>query len=142
MRALRNAAQRLDLTDASVVHSLIGLGPGLTPGGDDLLVGYMAGLWCTVQDFSERARFTSGLGKTIVDLSHQTNEISRTYLYHAAQGQVASRLANLAEAICQGTQPDRIVEIAEIAMSVGHTSGMETVTGLLLGLTAWQGITF
>jgi hypothetical protein len=139
MRDLFHATQRLDLPDASAVDSLIGLGPGLTPSGDDLLVGYMAGLGCTTRHIAERRRFISNLGKTIVDLSEHTNDISRTYLYHAAQGQVSSRLADLAEAICRGTQPKEIVEIAEIAMMVGHTSGMETVTGLLLGLTTWEG---
>ncbi|MDP2975839.1 MAG: DUF2877 domain-containing protein, partial [Anaerolineales bacterium] len=149
LRKLVDVTRRYDLTATSVVGALIGLGPGLTPGGDDLLVGYLAGLWCTVRDKNVRARFISTLGKTVIRLSRQTNDISRTYLYHAARGQVSSRLAALAEAICRGdhcaapmhstysARSDRLLDAAEAAMRVGHTSGMEAVAGLLVGLTVW-----
>jgi len=139
MSGLLNAARRYELINISAVNSLIGLGSGLTPSGDDLLVGYLAGLWCTVRGKSERVQFISSLGKTIIRLSRKTNDISRTYLYHAVRGQVSSLLANLAEAICRGENPEHLLEIAEAAMRVGHTSGMEAVTGLLAGLTAWEG---
>jgi hypothetical protein len=118
MRGLVDATRRDDLlTAASSVRSLIGLGAGLTPSGDDLLVGYLAGLWCAVLDNSD---------------------ISRAYLYHAARGQVSSRLADLAEAICRGENSERLLTIAESAMRVGHTSGMDAVTGMLIGLAVWS----
>lgn len=137
MSDLLHVTRRNEL-NASAIHALIGLGAGLTPSGDDLLVGYMAGLWCAVQDKHERMQFMWGLGETIIGLLSKTNDISRTYLYHATQGQVASRLANLAEGICRGENVERLSEIAEAAMSVGHTSGMDAVTGLLIGLAAWN----
>ena len=139
MRDLLNTTRRYELTNPSTVESLIGLGPGLTPSGDDLLVGYITGLWCTAKDRNERVQFISGFGRTIIDLSEKTNDISRTYLYHAVRGQVSSRLANLTEAICSGDNSKHLHETAQTAMSVGHTSGMEVVTGLLMGLTAWEG---
>jgi hypothetical protein len=138
MRELFDATRRYDLTATSLVRPLIGLGAGLTPSGDDLLVGYLAGLWCAVWDKSERAQLISNLGKAVVRLSRQTNDISRAYLYHASRGQVSSRLADLAEAICHGENSDRLLVAAESAMQVGHTSGMDTVTGLLIGLAAWS----
>jgi len=136
---LLNTTRRYEMTDICAVDSLIGLGSGLTPSGDDLLVGYVAGLWCTSKDKTERGQFISSLAETIFQLSHKTNDISRTYLYHAARGQVSSRLANLAEGICRGNEPKHLHEMAETAMSVGHTSGMEAVSGLLVGLSAWEG---
>ncbi|MGZ9226661.1 MAG: DUF2877 domain-containing protein [Anaerolineales bacterium] len=140
MRGLFEATQQFDLTAASSsIEKLIGLGAGLTPSGDDLLVGYLAGLWCAVWDKSERAQFVTNLGKVVVRLSGQTNDISRTYLYHASRGQVSSRLADLAEAICRRENPDRLLATVESAMQAGHTSGMDAVTGLLIGLAAWEG---
>jgi hypothetical protein len=109
----------------------------ITPSGDDLLVGYLAGLWCAVLDNSERAQFVANLGKAVVRLSRRTTDISRAYLYHAARGQVSSRLADLAEAICRGENLERISMTVESAMQVGHTSGMDVVTGLLIGLVIW-----
>ena len=139
MRELLHATRQYESTLPPAVNSLIGLGSGLTPSGDDLLVGYITGLWCASRDKTERLQFVSRLGKTIIDVLHKTNDISRTYLYHAVRGQVSSRLANLAEGICRGAHLESLNETAEIAMSVGHTSGMETVSGLLLGLSAWEG---
>jgi hypothetical protein len=138
MRRLFAATRQFDLTAASHLDKLIGLGAGLTPSGDDLLVGCLAGLWCIVQDKSERMQFVSNLGKAVIRLSHQTNDISSAYLYHATQGQVSSRLADLAEAICRGENSDRLLTATESAMQVGHTSGMDAVTGLLVGLTVWN----
>lgn len=124
---------------ARAVATLIGLGSGLTPAGDDFLVGFLAGLWCVAGERAERIRFLSGLGKAVTLLSGRTNDISRTYLVHAARGQVSSRLATLAEAICWGERSDHLLKAAEAAIKVGHSSGMEAVTGLLLGISAWNG---
>ncbi len=136
MRDLVDAARRYDW-NPSAVDALIGLGAGLTPSGDDLLIGYMTGLWSSLQNKSERSQFIEELGKTIIQLSTKTNDISRTYLYHVAQGQVSSRLSDLAEGICRGERIERLAEVAETAFKVGHTSGMDAVTGLLIGLAAW-----
>lgn len=136
--SLLDSTRRLDPVhvDASL-HSLIGLGPGLTPAGDDLLVGLCAGLWCSVQYFTERRKFLSGFGDAVMRLSSRTNDISRAYLIHAARGQVSSRLAHLAEAICRPASRD-LPAAFHSAAETGHTSGMDAVTGLLFGLEAWS----
>jgi hypothetical protein len=138
MRVFFAATRQFNLAAAPPLNDLIGLGAGLTPSGDDLIVGYLAGLWCTVRDRRERLQFISDLGKEVIRLSQQTTDISQTYLYHASQGQVSSRLADLAEEICRGENSDRLFAAAKSAMQVGHTSGMDAVTGLLIGLVAWE----
>jgi hypothetical protein len=137
MRGLLDATRRCDLTAAISFHTLIGLGSGLTPSGDDLLIGYLTGLWCTVREAEERRQFALNLGKAVIRLSRRTNDISRTYLYHAAHAQVSSRLETLAAAICCGENSERLLATAESAMQVGHTSGADAVTGLLMGLVVW-----
>ncbi len=132
------AAQGRDAALTPAVRALIGLGSGLTPSSDDLLVGFLAGLWAATRGESAREQFVTDLGQTVIQFSPGTNDISRAYLYHAAQGQVSSRLADLAGAICQGQGVDRLLGLAEAAMGAGHTSGMDAVTGLLLGLLAWN----
>jgi hypothetical protein len=138
MRNLFEATQRYDLTDVSPVRALIGLGSGLTPSGDDLLVGYLAGLWSASKGRSNRLTFLSTLGEAVIRLSERTNDISRTYLYHAAHGQVSSRLVNLADAICAGSDPQHVQDRLNAAAQAGHTSGMDAATGLLVGLAVWN----
>jgi hypothetical protein len=132
-----DAARRFAPPSEASVAGLIGLGPGLTPSGDDFLVGFLAGLRCMAGKKEEHRAFLSDLGRMIVRLSHRTNDIGRTYLFHATRGRVSSRLASLAQAIARGDDTNRLLQAAEGAMCMGHSSGMETVTGLLVGLSTW-----
>jgi hypothetical protein len=141
IRTLIEITRKYQLDDLSTLNRLIGLGTGLTPCGDDFLVGYLAGLWCTVRDSAERRQFVSKLGQAVIHLSGKTNDISRTYLHHAANGQVSSRLNTLARAIGNQESPGQLLVAADAALHSGHTSGMDAVTGLLLGLAAWEGET-
>ncbi len=138
MLGLVNSTRHFDMAGTADVEALIGLGTGLTPSGDDLLAGYMAGLWCTARKQKDRTYFISELGKRIIELSVHTNDISRTYLFHAVHGQVSSLLADLVEAISSGDKTGYLLQTAERTMQTGNTSGMDTVTGLLLGMSAWR----
>ncbi len=133
---LFDMTRQCELDDENAIRAMIGLGTGLTPSGDDLLTGYMAGLWCAARGKPERLDFLSAFTETVVRLSNGTNDISRTYLYHAAHGHVSSRLVNQARAICNGLDSRQVQECTESAMQLGHSSGMDAVTGLLVGLVA------
>lgn len=137
VRAMVEAVRNLDPSVGTSLAGLIGLGPGLTPSGDDFLVGFLTGLHCTASKKRERLAFLSELGKMVVYLSRQTNDISRTYLFHAAHGQVSSRLVDLLKEISKGDVSDRLQQAANDALQVGHSSGIDTVTGLLFGLSTW-----
>jgi hypothetical protein len=49
--------------------------------------------------------------------------------------QFSSSLSHLAEAIATGGD---VEATAQTSMRVGHSSGMDSVTGLLIGLCAWN----
>lgn len=139
LRSLITAARHLDTAALPPpLTALIGLGSGLTPSGDDLVVGFLAGLWCTVLGQKERLDFLSRLGEAVITLSPRTNDISRTYLLHAARGKVSSRLLELAQVISHGENSERLLTAAQAVMQTGHTSGMDAVTGLLMGMTVWD----
>lgn len=138
LRHLWVATRQFDCTAASrAAHSLIGLGPGLTPSGDDLLLGYLSGLWCTVHGKAQRLEFLSQFGESVISLSRHTTQISRTFLFYAAHGQVSSHLYHLARAICQAAEPSELSSSLQAVFAMGHSSGMDALTGLLFGLTAW-----
>jgi hypothetical protein len=121
---------------AQAAEKMIGLGPGVTPSGDDILIGFLAGLWSRAGQHDKQLSFVRLFGNEIIKLAKQTSEISRTYLYHATQGQFSSSLSTLAEAISTGIG---VEHATQEAMRVGHSSGMDSVTGLLIGLCVWNG---
>jgi hypothetical protein len=136
---LAEATRRNDsVAGINIAAKLVGLGPGLTPAGDDFLVGFLAGLWSTAGVEKERSRFLAGFARAVVRFSRRTNDISRAYLFHAVHGQVSSRLADLVEAISEYESPECLCKTAEMSMQAGHISGMAVTAGLLFGLSAWD----
>jgi hypothetical protein len=136
---LLQATRSLQFEDARTsIRRLIGLGPGLTPSGDDFLVGYVAGLWCTAGTNPSRMRFLMALGSELSEVSRNTNEISCTYLRSAAKGHVSEPIAKLAQRLNQANNMSSVRAAAQAALQVGHTSGSDGVLGFLLGCLAWQ----
>lgn len=130
------SARQFDVDGAvHAAEKIIGLGPGVTPSGDDILIGFLAALWSVAGNHDQQLSFIHSFGDALMQVAKRTNEISRTYLYHASQGQFSSALSNLAEAFATGGD---VAAAARSAMSVGHSSGMDTVTGMLLGLRVWD----
>jgi hypothetical protein len=136
---LVHATRRLQLVAADRAMSrLVGLGEGLTPAGDDYLVGYFAGLWsCAGPGASPRTRFSAELGRRLRHLALTANRVSRIYLEAASEGEVAERLAALTLRIARGAGQDAVNIAATRAIAVGHSSGRHNVFGLLLAARAW-----
>jgi len=139
--ALLQATRNFQFEDARTsIRLLIGLGPGLTPSGDDFLVGYVAGLWCTAGTNPSRMRFLMALGSELSEASRNTNEISRAYLRSAVKGHVSEALAKLAQQLNQANNMSSVRAATQAALQVGHTSGSDGVLGMLLGCLAWQNL--
>jgi Protein of unknown function (DUF2877) len=136
---LARAARHLRVHEAArAVEGLIGCGPGLTPSGDDLIVGFLAGLWSTGGDDPARHTFRRALCAAVAAAAGSTGDISRVYLTHATRGRFAEPLATLATRIGDGAPVGEIERLTAAALRVGHSSGRDGVLGLLLGLAAWS----
>lgn len=116
--------------------SLLGLGPGLTPTGDDILAGVLLTL-----NAVEKRPIAKMLGAALMPLSRErTNRISRAHLMQAAEGRGAKVFHDVVRTMLAGGG-DYSALIARIA-AVGHTSGWDALAGILLA-SAWileQGI--
>ena len=136
---LARATRQLRVHEAALaVVGLIGCGPGLTPSGDDLIVGFLAGLWSTAGDDPARHTFRHALCEAVAGAAGATGDISRAYLTHATRGRFAEPLAALAGRIGDGATVGEIERLTAAALRVGHSSGSDGVLGLLLGLAAWS----
>jgi hypothetical protein len=115
----------------SNLRPLLGLGPGLTPSGDDFLGGAMVALTCLGMN-PLRERIWATLAP--VAATH-TNDVSRAHLAAAAEGYGSAPLHNLIDAIVAGdadAMPQRIAALA----AIGHTSGWDAMAGALTVLRA------
>ena len=111
---------------------LVGLGPGLTPSGDDFIVGYLAALWCRAAHDANVRSLLDALAPALHRLATHTNLISRQFILNAATGQFSERLVDVARAIAQ---PELDIRIrTAYALRTGHSSGADSLVGLLFGL--------
>jgi hypothetical protein len=111
----------------AVARPLLGLGPGLTPSGDDALVGLAAALHAL--DHPDR-RFLRPLAAEAAD---RTTRVASDLLRHAGEGRFTQRLHDLLDALL-GEHDAAIQPALERAGAWGATSGLDTLVGVLLGL--------
>ena len=123
LAALRGAVRRADL-DAALRTSarLIGLGPGLTPAGDDVMAGTVAGL--VLLGHPDARRFAAGVSALAAG---RTTELSRALLRHAAAGRVSGEYAAVLQALVGGRSLGRAIDGL---LSTGSTSGRAMALGL------------
>ncbi|GGK72044.1 DUF2877 domain-containing protein [Sphaerisporangium melleum] len=120
----------------SAAERLMGLGPGLTPSGDDMLAGVLVALRRLGQAAGvERAVWLADwLAATVsFDARTRTTPISATLLYCAAQGQACAE----ALAVLRGLAGHQPLEPAvHRLLRLGHTSGADLAWGLRAGAFA------
>jgi hypothetical protein len=113
-----------------VAARLVGLGPGLTPAGDDFLTGYLAALRSRVGSGAWRDASLAALAAALVPLFVRTNAISRQMLDDAAHGRFAQSLVDVTLAL---SGAGNINAAAARALACGHSSGADALCGLLFG---------
>lgn len=119
----------------SAMRSLIGCGPGLTPWGDDFVVGFLAGYQCLSNDHAGR-RDLSRLRGLCRGRVGKTGDISRSILLDAIAGRYGMPVYALCGAIFKpGPGPD-VVGRVHTLMEIGDSSGEATCYGILSGIAA------
>lgn len=106
---------------------LIGLGPGLTPSGDDLIGGMMIAL-----RFFERSDVAETLAQWALPLARKrSNAISVAHLEAAAKGEGAQGLHDVLVRLVSRKNRD-VITCLEAIDNIGHTSGWDSLAGLVV----------
>ena len=118
-----------ELTMAEAFHRHGGRGPGLTPEGDDLLMGLVAG---------RRAARRPGADHEAAELTawaeRAAGEPSRSLLRHAAAGELVEPAHDVLAAAA-ADDPGALSDAARELVSWGASSGRALLTGLVAGMT-------
>ncbi len=111
---------------------IIGLGRGLTPSGDDLLAGALLILnrWPEIGSISLPRK---ELNETLIEMARRkTTKLSASIIEQATRGEGDERVIKIADLLTTGVgDKERIIQ--EIAQ-MGHSSGVDTLTGMALVL--------
>ena len=122
---------------AEVACRLVGLGPGLTPAGDDFLVGWLRGLWLMVGNSVAIHDALRSLCRSLVpDVARRTTHIGATFIRYGLEGEFAEILDQAIVALSSPSSPQAIAHTLRQLMAQGKTSGTDTTAGLLSCLGA------
>jgi len=109
--------------------ALAGLGPGLTPGGDDFLLGLMAGLRTWPQFLAGRGLSVEEACQAIYRAAAgRTNLLSMALLRSAREGMFGEAWHVLLAALRQG-EADEVRRAADRVLGFGGTSGADALSG-------------
>lgn len=103
---------------------LAGMGGGLTPAGDDFVVGVMVWAWLA---HSEPASWCEALSGAVAP---QTTTLSAAFVQAAAKGECSAAWHRLLATLAIGTQEQLPAAVRGI-LSHGHTSGADALAGFL-----------
>ncbi len=116
------------------LRALIGLGPGLTPSGDDLLGGALVAL-----HLLDRPGLAAALWHGISGaIETGTNAISRAHLAAAARGLGGAALHAILNDLLTGKRDVLTARLARVDR-IGHTSGWDALAGATIALRAYFG---
>jgi hypothetical protein len=135
---LADGCARADLARAvDAAERIVGLGPGLTPSGDDALAGLLLALRLlggAVPGGGRAVWLADWLGAAVTAYADdRTTPLAATLLRCAARGQASVE----AGAVLRGIAgQDRIGPAVRRLLAIGHTSGADLAWGLLAGCRA------
>ncbi|MDL4771084.1 MULTISPECIES: DUF2877 domain-containing protein [Thermomonosporaceae] len=127
-----------DLAGAvEAAERIVGLGPGLTPSGDDILSGMLVSLRLlggAVRPGGTAVWLADWLGAAVTaDAGTRTTALSATLLHCAAAGGAGAEVAAVLRGVAGHEAPAAAVRRL---LSVGHTSGADLAWGVLAGSRA------
>lgn len=135
-QAFSKAGVGLFSTETSKIREsllfFIGRGVGLTPSGDDFLVGLLS--------IDSVFPFLDGqfrpLLLELLKSKERTTLVGTTYLYYAVEHRYSTTLLSFANELSTNHKGNQIkVDFKRILLN-GSTSGLDTMTGILIGLEA------
>lgn len=126
------AAPSEDAQDFQFIGNLIGLGPGLTPSGDDLIGGIMIALH-TLGSHEAAQELSIAAHRYALNCS---NSISAAHLSAAGYGLGSAAIHDCLATIMAG-KTSNIERVIGTIDNIGHTSGWDIMAGCLIAADAW-----
>ncbi len=120
------------------VVALAGLGPGLTPAGDDFLVGLLAAIHATAHQDARQMAERQQLARDIALLAaSRTTRLSAAWLRHGGEGHFGERWHHLIFALNRQDGQAIATAVTRI-VATGATSGADGLFGFITAL-GWCG---
>ena len=123
-------------TEIKNYNYFLGRGEGLTPGGDDFIIGMMAAM-----NFLNHNKAKKLKKELMQDIDKKTTDISAEYLYYGVLSCFSLNITKFCEKLLfdninSEEEKKALYKSYENLIKNGHTSGVDTLMGILLYSTA------
>jgi hypothetical protein len=142
LRLLAQASWRQNIAGIEeATLGLAGLGPGLTPSGDDVLGGFAAVMALLSPQISADSNSRRYIASTIAAVAKpRTTKLSAVLLEFASRGEVSEQFGTLLLTLMlPEEESETVLKAADRVLAFGASSGGDTLLGMLLGLRALEG---
>ena len=130
---LSSALTKADISTAKTVASqLAGLGQGLTPAGDDFIMGALYAAWI-IHPLEVAKPLVEEVANTAAPL---TTSLSAAWLRSAGKGQAGVLWHDFFDVVIAGNSAQIPLQITKL-LSVGETSGADALSGFLGTFMCW-----
>lgn len=116
-----------------ILRYFLGRGKGLTPSGDDIILGILS----VDQAFPFLQSAFKQILNTLLLEKGLTTTVSEEYLTYALKGQFSTILIKIMRFL-SGSQNESANDLLEELLQNGHTSGLDTATGICLALVEYK----
>jgi hypothetical protein len=131
---LSSALANADVPDAKEITSkLAGLGPGLTPSGDDYIMGALYAAWI-IHPFTVARVLAHETANTAAPL---TTSLSAAWIRSAGKGDAGILWHDFFDALVSTSTP-RMQETMKKILAVGETSGADALAGFAGVFASWR----
>lgn len=120
-----------DYLIAEGVCGLLGLGPGLTPSGDDFLLAFLSGLTHVQSEYCHSTA-TKMAHHMVDNCPRLTTLVSVEYIKYGAKGLYHQRMLELIAAFTRGTEEELLTKAHQV-LKLGHFSGADLLIGFIYG---------
>ncbi len=118
-----------EMSIEEALRYFLGRGQGLTPSGDDMIVGLLA--VDAVSSF-----LSDGFYQKVSELiegESVTTDVAKEYLRYALKQEYSSTISDVVNALAGGNTSD-FEKVFHDLIGVGHSSGLDTAFGILIGM--------
>jgi len=127
--------------DPSLARNMIGLGMGLTPAGDDMILGFLAMVnhccpgrqCCPSGQLGGNRDFVKLLHSVVSDSLQNTTDISKIMLATALDYDYHELVQNCIRDLCEGEKENVYISAASL-LNIGATSGSDIACGMYFGM--------
>ncbi len=118
-----------------VLRYFLGRGKGLTPSGDDMIVGLLA--------FDAVSRFLSTPFyqklSALIEGESITTDVAKEYLRYALKQEYSSTVSDMVNILASGNASN-FEKVFQNLLGVGHSSGLDTLFGILIGMLVFKNL--